>query len=157
MGTFTVRRQVAAPAPTVWQAITHWPSHGRWVPLTTIRVTSPRPDGVGATFVGRTGVGPLAFDDPMTVTRWEPPDGTQPGRCDLRKTGRVVLGGAQLVVRPLGDARCALEWTERAEIPGVRRLPLAGRVDALVGAAVFGYVLRRMAREVEGRRGIERR
>ena len=43
-------------------------------------------------FVGRTGMGPVGFHDPMTVTGWKPPTASDPGRCTVRKTGRVVLG-----------------------------------------------------------------
>lgn len=43
--------------------------------------------------MARTGIGPLAFADPMRVTVWRPPaaDG-RPGRCRLEKTGRLVFG-----------------------------------------------------------------
>ena len=126
-----------------------WPAHGRWVPLTTVRVTSDSPGGVGATFVGRTGIGPLGFDDPMTISRWQPPADGQEGRCTVRKTGRVVRGAADVTVRPLGPQRCTVEWTETADVVGLRRLPLAGRVTALVGTLAFRRVLARMAAEVE--------
>jgi carbon monoxide dehydrogenase subunit G len=149
VGAFTVRREVAAPAEVVWARLVDWPAHGRWVPLTTVRVTSAGPAGVGMTFVGRTGVGPVGFDDPMTVTRWQPPADGREGRCTVRKTGRVVLGGADVTVRPLTPTRCTVEWTETADVVGLRRLPLAGRVTAWVGALAFGRVLARMAAEVE--------
>jgi len=149
VGSFTVRREVAASAEQVWNRLVDWPAHGRWVPLTTVRVTSAGPAGVGTTFVGRTGVGPVGFDDPMTVTRWQPPDEGREGRCTVRKTGRVVLGDADVTVRPLGPARCTVKWTETADVAGLRRLPLAGRVTARVGALAFSRVLARMAAEVE--------
>ena len=149
MGAFTVRREVAAPAENVWSRLVDWPAHGRWVPLTTVRVTSAGPGGVGQTFVGRTGIGPVGFDDPMTVSVWQPPADGREGRCTVRKTGRVVLGAADLTVRPLGPKRCAVEWTETADVVGLRRLPLAGRVTAWVGAVAFRRVLARMAAEVE--------
>lgn len=149
MGAFTVRREVAAPAESVWSRLVDWPAHGRWVPLTTVTVTSAGAGGVGQTFVGRTGIGPVGFDDPMTVSVWQPPTDGREGRCTVRKTGRVVLGAADLTVRPLGPTRCAVEWTETADVVGLRRLPLAGRVTAWVGAVAFRRVLARMAAEVE--------
>jgi carbon monoxide dehydrogenase subunit G len=150
VGTFTVRREVAAPADDVWRRLVDWPAHGRWVPLTSVRVTSSGPPGVGTTFVGRTGLGPLGFDDPMTVTRWEPPTTGREGRCTVRKTGRVVLGGAEVTVASTGDARCTVQWTETAEVAGLRRLPLAERLTALVGSLAFRRVLAQMAAEAEG-------
>jgi carbon monoxide dehydrogenase subunit G len=150
VGTFTVRREVSAPADDVWRRLVDWPSHGRWVPLTSVRVTSSGPPGIGTTFVGRTGLGPLSFDDPMTVTQWEPPTAGRPGRCTVRKTGRVVLGGAEVTVTGTGDRRCTVEWTETADVAGVRRLPLAERLTALVGTVAFRRMLARMATEAEG-------
>jgi uncharacterized protein YndB with AHSA1/START domain len=149
VGRFTVRREVAAPADDVWNRLVDWPAHGRWVPLTTVRVTSSGEPGLSTTFVGRTGVGPLGFDDPMTVTRWEPPAAGRDGRCTVRKTGRVVLGGADLTVTSLGERRCTVQWAETADVAGLRRLPLADRVTSLVGALAFRRVLARMAAEAE--------
>lgn len=150
MGTFEVVREVDAPAPAVWATLVDWPNHGRWVPLTRVWVTSPSAAGVGATFVGRTGIGPLSFDDPMEVTGWQPPDGDRAGRCDIGKRGRVVLGTAGFTVTPLGPRRCVVRWTESIQIVGVRRLPLAGRLNDLVGRLAFGFVLRQMAAQAEG-------
>jgi hypothetical protein len=62
----------------------------------------------------------------------------------------VVLGGADVTVSSQGERRCAVQWTETAEVAGLRRLPLAGRVTSLVGALAFRRVLARMAAEVEG-------
>lgn len=151
MDTFTVRRTVAAPAPAVWALLVDWPSHGRWVPFTTVTTTSPSPAGVGATFVGRSGIGPVGFDDPMVVTQWQEPGEVTPGRCQIRKTGTVVLGDAGFTVTPLGAGRCEVVWSETIEIAGLRRLPLAGRVNDLVGRLAFARVLKAMASEAERR------
>lgn len=149
MGSFTVRREVAAPVDAVWASLVHWPNHGRWVPLTRVVTTSPSPAGVGAKFVGRTGIGPLAFDDSMVVTGWQPPSEGRPGRCEIHKTGRVVLGDASFTVTTLGEGRCVVQWSETIEIAGLRRLPLASRVNDMVGRLAFAAVLRRMATETE--------
>ncbi|WP_426566019.1 SRPBCC family protein [Angustibacter sp. McL0619] len=149
MALFCVRRDIAAPASDVWATLTDWPAHGRWVAGTRVRTTSAQPDGVGATFVARTGVGRLGFDDPMTVTVWQPPDGDRPGRCTVRKTGRVVLGEATFEVSASAPGRSRLDWSEDVELAGVRRLPGSAYLSRLVGGWVFGSVVRRMAREVE--------
>ncbi|MEO7745326.1 MAG: SRPBCC family protein [Actinomycetota bacterium] len=149
MGTFTVRRVVAAPAATVWAMLVDWPSHGRWVPFTTVTTTSASATGVGASFVGRSGIGPIGFDDPMVVTAWQPPDDVAPGLCGIRKIGRIVQGDAQFSVTPLGPARCEVLWSESIEIAGVRRLPLAGRLNDLIGRLTFAAVIKKMAAEAE--------
>ena len=149
MGTFTVRREIAAPASDVWRRMVHWPNHGRWVPLTTVSFTSAAIEGVGSSFVGRTGIGRLAFDDPMVVTHWQPPAPNVVGRCDIRKTGRVAIGEASFTVTPVDDERCTVEWTESVDIVGVRRLPLAGAVSSFFGRLAFGRLVRAMAAEAE--------
>lgn len=150
MGTFTVRRAVAAPAAQVWDILVDWPSHGRWVPFTTVTTTSASATGVGASFVGRSGIGPIGFDDPMVVTQWQPPgDDAAPGLCRIAKTGRIVLGDAEFSVTPLGPARCEVLWSENIEIVGVRRLPLAGRLNDLIGRLTFAAVIKKMAAEAE--------
>ncbi len=118
MARFTASIEVKAPVERVWARITHWPAHGRWIPLTTVRVTSAEPAGVGATFVGRTGLGPLAFDDPMEIVEWTPPVDGRPGYVRVDKHGRLVLGWAGFEVAPAaGDgSRTQVRWTEDVEV-----------------------------------------
>ncbi|WP_218566178.1 SRPBCC family protein [Vallicoccus soli] len=148
MASFDVTVDVDAPVQRTWDALTDWSSHGAWIPLTRVRVTSQGGRGVGAGFVGRTGVGPLAFDDPMVVQEWEPPRDGRPGRCAVRKTGRVVLGGASFTVaeRPGGSR---VVWHEDVEVPPVALTRRAAPLVAAGGRALFGLALRRFARRVE--------
>lgn len=152
---FDVEVDVSAPVGVVWDALVDWPSHGTWIPLTRMRVTSAQPDGVGASFVGRTGFGPLAFDDPMVVTRWDPPEGGRGGRCDIRKTGRIVLGGAWFTVEPVepveragGGARSRVHWHEDLAIAPVRLTGVLRPVIPVVGRLAFRGALRRFARRL---------
>lgn len=153
MARFTVSLEVAAPASLVWAALVDWPKHAEWVPLTTVRITSSHPDGVGASFVARSGVGPLGFDDPMTVTSWRPPAGDEPGdragRCDIDKHGRVVHGIAWFEVVPLSGRRSRVIWHEDVTVmPHSVTRHFAGVVSA-AGRVGFRRSLRAMAREVE--------
>ncbi|MFC7533215.1 SRPBCC family protein [Actinoplanes sp. GCM10030250] len=149
MARFTVTQGVRAPASEVWAALVDWRRHGDWAPLTTVRVTTSRPGGVGAQFVARTGIGPLAFDDPMTVEFWQPPAGDEPGRCEVVKRGRVVLGRAWFTVVPLPGGTSRVEWGEDVTVTPHRLTRFAGPVLSLAGRAGFGATLRAMAREVE--------
>jgi hypothetical protein len=148
---FVAAVEVAAPAPAVWAAMTDWPRHGRWVPLTTVRTLTARPDGVGARFVGRTGVGPFAFDDPMEVTEWLPPDDGRgsPGRCAVRKLGRVVRGTAAFDVAPVAAARTLVVWEYDLRLPPQPLTRRLGPVIAAAGRPAVTAALRAMAREVE--------
>ncbi|MFC5380668.1 SRPBCC family protein [Aquipuribacter nitratireducens] len=158
MTAFRTSVEVAAPADRVWERLVDWPAHTRWAPGTTVRVTTPLATGVGARFVGRTslaalGLDRLGFDDPMEVTRWEPPTSTSPGRCDVRKLGRVVRGTARMDVVPLpatpGSPCTRVEWSEDLVLAPVALTRLAAPAVALAGRLAFGYLLRSMAAEVE--------
>jgi len=153
MARFTVTQQVRAPAATVWAAMVDWRRHGDWAPLTAVRVTTSLPAGVGTEFVARTGIGWLAFDDPMTVEVWRPPggdeQGDEPGRCEVVKRGRVVLGRAGFSVVPLHSGRCRVDWDEDVTVFPHRVTRLVGPLLSFAGRTGFGATLRAMAREVE--------
>jgi len=121
MARISAMTEVAAPAGRTWQLVTDWPSHSRWVPLTTVSVLGGGDGrGVGTRFVGRTGLGPIGFDDPMVVTGFVAPAGDEvgdaAGRCDVDKLGGVVRGTAWFEVQPLGSARCRITWGEDVDI-----------------------------------------
>ncbi len=157
MARFSVSLDVQAPATRVWAVLVDWPSHGDWAPLTTVRVTTARADGIGAGFVGRTGIGPLAFDDPMTVVHWEPPAGDDPGdapgRCDVQKHGRVVHGKAWFDVTPLPGRRARVVWHEDVTVSPRRLTRYAAPLLSLIGKVGFGRTLRAMARVAEQKPG----
>lgn len=132
-----LERTVPLPLDEAWRRITLWPRHGEVVPLTAVRVDPPEPTRVGTVVVARSGVGALAFDDPMEVTVWQPPQDGTPGMCRLEKRGRVVLGWAELAVRPGPGGRTRVVWREEIRI---RLLP-----------SLFDGVLRTSARYVFGR------
>ncbi|MHA4779005.1 SRPBCC family protein [Streptomyces sp. MSC1_001] len=144
MSRFRVERRVPLAPGEVWRRLTDWPAHGRMVPLTRTRVLTPGPNRVGTRFTARTGLGRLAFDDPMEVVRWEPPGSGRTGACRLEKAGRVVRGWALVEVTEMpGGSRVV--WTEELSVRGVPRafdpvLALAGRV--LFGRAVDGLLRR---------------
>ncbi|MFC9113518.1 SRPBCC family protein [Streptomyces sp. NPDC057092] len=144
MATFQLHRTAPLPLDEAWRRLTTWPRHGEVVPLTRVTVTTPPPTGEGTVFVARTGLGPLAFDDPMEVTVWRPPAGGTPGFCRLEKRGRVVTGWAEIEVGPGPGGRAGVVWRENIR---VRFLPSA--CDALLaraGRQVFGRAVNRLLR-----------
>ncbi len=148
MARFTAVVPSPADVDTTWRRITDWPAHGRWVPLTRVTVLTPSPGGVGARFVGRTGIGPLGFDDPMEVVEWrEPADGV-PGFCRVVKQGRVVLGEAWFEVSEGGAGTSTVTWSEQIELTPVRLTRPFGRLIGSVGRVAFSRGLRAMAREL---------
>ena len=158
MARFTAEVEVDAPAAVVWGRLVDWPAHGRWVPLTEVRVLTPLGAGVGARFVGRTSLAALGlprvgFDDPMTVTEWSPPAGARPGRCAVRKTGRVIRGSAAFDVVEVGRAgegsrgRTRVIWVQEVLLPPLALTRPLDRLVAWVSRLGYTAVLRRMARE----------
>jgi hypothetical protein len=156
MSAFTVSREVRAPAEEVWNLLVDWPRHAAWVPLTTMQVDEQGGHGVGATFVARTQVGRLGFDDVMRVVAWRPPEGPAVGRVRIAHEGNAVGGMAEIEVRPVTANRCTVSWWEDvALLPG---LPaglakvvalVGGPANVLAGRLIFGRVLSRAADQAE--------
>lgn len=138
---------VAAPADRVWDLLTDWPAHSRWIALTavTIDADSPTRSGLGTRFTGRTHVGPVGFDDPMTVTDWQPPADGRTGYCRVLKRGPWLTGWAEIRVQPNGTSTDVV-WVE---VVDVRWLPpFLGGVAGAVGSLLFGRTLRSMAADL---------
>jgi carbon monoxide dehydrogenase subunit G len=136
------RVAVAAPPEDVWAAIVDWERQGGWMFLTAVTV-EPGGHRVGERFTARTALGPLGFDDPMEVTRWDPPH-----RADVAHHGNVVRGSGSFVVTP-APGGAWLTWVEELDLPGGRLGRLGFRaLEPLVRAALRGS-LRRAAREIE--------
>ncbi|MHC5905542.1 SRPBCC family protein [Streptomyces sp. S6] len=144
MVTFELVRTVPLPPEEAWYRLTEWHRHGDVVPVTRVTVRTPAPTGEGTVLVARTGLGPLSFDDRMEVTVWQPPSEAEPGLCRLEKQGRVVLGWAEIEVRPGPGGRARVVWREELRM---RFLP--GFLDPVVrvGARwVFGRAINRLLR-----------
>ncbi|GAA3779793.1 SRPBCC family protein [Streptomyces phyllanthi] len=120
---FLLERLTPLPVDQAWHRLTHWERHGDVVPLTRVTVLTPPPTREGTAFVARSGVGPLAFDDPMEVVTWRPPArDTATALCRMEKRGRFVTGWAEFEVRPYGDGGSRVLWREDI---AVRLLPRA--------------------------------
>ncbi|MFK0294986.1 SRPBCC family protein [Streptomyces sp. NPDC090442] len=125
MAVFRIARTAPLSPEVAWRRLTRWEAHAARVPLTTITVTTPPPAGLGTTFVARTGLGPVSFDDVMRVVEWEPPSGSSAagvvGRCRVEKRGRLVSGWSTIEVAPW-DEGCRVAWSGEIllrALPGV--------------------------------------
>ncbi|MDT0399049.1 MULTISPECIES: SRPBCC family protein [Streptomyces] len=144
MAVFQLQRTVPLPLDEAWRRLTTWSRHGEVVPLTRVTVRTPPPTGVGTRVVARTGFGPLAFDDPMDVTVWQPPRDDTPGVCRLEKRGRVVMGWAEIEVRRGPGGRALVTWREDIR---VRFLPpVCDALLARAGRGVFGRAVNELLR-----------
>jgi uncharacterized protein YndB with AHSA1/START domain len=104
--------EVDASVETVWRAATDWAGQREWMLLTDVTAGERGGAAVGGTLSARTGAGPLAFVDPMTITLWQPPY-----RCVVRHDGRVVRGTAAFEVQPLPGGRARFVWSEWLRLP----------------------------------------
>lgn len=139
MVNFQLERTAPLSPDEAWRRLTEWPRHGEVVPLTRVTVVTPGPNREGTVFVARSGLGPLAFDDRMKVTVWHPPAEATPGLCRLEKRGRVVLGWAEIEVRPGPGGRARVVWREELRVRLLPRLfdgPLRSAARYVFGRAV---------------------
>ncbi|MBA2531095.1 MAG: SRPBCC family protein [Nocardioidaceae bacterium] len=140
---FSVCVDIAARPVEVWQHVTAWEEQGAWMPATVVRRLPGPVAMVGERFVARTHLGPLGFDDPITVTAWEPPQ-----RCEILHTGRLIRGVGAFYVEP-SSRGSAFTWWERIEVPGGPLAPALWRLGHPVVRAGFGWALRRLKRQIE--------
>lgn len=142
---FEVVRRFDVTSRVLWDSLIDWPSHGSWIPATTIESGGGDPSEVGYTFTAWTGIRPVALEDRMRVTQCEWDEATLTGVCAVDKLGPILGGTAGFTVRPDGE-RAVLEWREDVT---VRYLPrFLSRIADRVGAAGFRFGLRSLAREL---------
>lgn len=150
-----VTRVVGIPADEAWRLVTDVRNHARWIPLTRIDV-----DGaptLGTTFAGVSGPGATSggpgLVDRMVIERFDPPvpaHGTEPARTGVatfRKLGPVLLGTAEVQVRPLGPRHSTVTWVERVHLRGAPPA-VTGWAMAPVLGLMLRLALRRMAAEL---------
>ena len=142
---------VAAPADRVWDYVTDWPSQEDWIPLTRVE-NLDHAAGLGGRFRAWTGVGPVGFWDPMTITAWErTPDGG--GRCEVLHRGAVVRGEGEFAVVARGEGASRFVWAEMVVLPGGALGALGWRVVRPVVERLIDRGLRGMRDQVEAAPG----
>jgi carbon monoxide dehydrogenase subunit G len=142
---------VAAPAAEVWNYITDWPRQGEWVPMTRVELVDPA-TGLGGRIRAWTGIGPIGFWDPMTITGWERLPGGG-GRCEVLHRGRLVRGEGEFTVESRDDGGSRFVWAEVLVLPAGALGAAGWRVAKPVAERVIDQALRRMRDLVEHRSG----
>lgn len=141
MGILELTRTMPADPARTFEVLGDLASYAQYQPLTRIRAT-PGPIGVGWSFVGYTGLGPLSVVDRMVVTAWEPDT-----HFAIVKIGPVLDGWAEVHLTPEG-AQTRVVWREEI-VPrpgwlGVR----TGRLVDPVMRWFLGHSLDLMAQRV---------
>lgn len=118
-------------------------AHSAVIPLTTL--THRPPLQPGSTFVARTALGPVGFDDPMVVTEYAEPTASTVGRVGFRKTGRWVRGDMVLTVSPDSSRGSRVDWHQDISIRWLPAWfdPVVGGVARLAYATAVRRLLRR--------------
>lgn len=131
---FTLHQQWSIPADRLWNALADWEGHSEWIPLTRVRILHGD-GGLGTKFVARTGIGPLGFDDNMTVIEFD----ATTTHAVVEKTGPLLKGSAGFRITPTAQG-CALEWFETVQVPGLPRIlvPLVNKIATAAFAIAFG-------------------
>lgn len=134
----SIRLEVSghAPAPVevVWSELIDWEGQRRWIPFTTVEVTSPARTGVGTRAEALSGLrlGPLPVGllDRFVVTGWTPPGtGSSPvAELEVLHLGPYFTGPGVFRLEPAdGSGGTTIRCTELFDLPGARVTePLAG-------------------------------
>ena len=134
---------IASTPAKVWAYVSDWRRQHEWIPLTSVEPLDGEGDRVGARVSAVTGLGPVGFTDPITVTAWEPPH-----RLEIRHTGRVVRGEATVLVEPAGTGT-RLTWQERLDIPGGAVGAAGFRLTRPITQRLLDWSLHRLTKRVE--------
>jgi polyketide cyclase/dehydrase/lipid transport protein len=141
------RVEVAVPAAVLWDYVTDWPRQAEWVPMTRVERVDAA-DGLGGRLRAWTGVGPVGFWDPMTITLWQR-DAQGGGRCEVLHRGRVVRGEGEFSVLARGPEAGTFVWAEVLVVPGGRPGALAFRLARPAVERLLDAALRGLRRRVE--------
>lgn len=119
MGCFRVELTSELSPAEAFDRLLDLDAHSAVIPFTTL--THHPPLRVGSTFVARTAVGPLGFDDPMMITEYAEPGASpghsaSPGHVVFRKTGRWIVGHIVLTVAAAPAGRSQISWQQDIKI-----------------------------------------
>ena len=147
-----VATEVRAPVTRVWDELVDWAGQSRWIPFTTVRITTDHHTGLGVRAAALSGFWlgrlPVGLLDRFVVTGWTPPAPTA-----------TVTRGAELEVLHLGpyftgvgvfalrghETGTTVSCVELFDLPGGRLLDPPGRLLLPVLRHGFRLSLRRFA------------
>jgi hypothetical protein len=137
----------------VWEVLIDWTGQSRWIPLTTVRVTSDREVGLGVRAEALSGVRlgriPFGLLDRFIVTGWSAPTG-KTAELELLHLGPYFTGEG--VFRLTGhDGTTTVSCIEVFDLPGGRLVEWAARLALPALRAGFASSLRTLGAIAEAR------
>ena len=131
-----VSAEITAPIAAAWDVLIDWAGQSRWIPLTTVRITSDHDVGLGVRAEALSGVRlgrlPIGLLDRFIVTGWTPPAN---GAAELAivhlgpyftgegafrlidHNGKTTVSCIEIFSLPGGQA---VEWLARLALPLLR-------------------------------------
>ncbi len=146
-----VSYEVAAPIEQVWAILVDWEGQRRWIPLTTVEVTTPHREGLGvraAALSGfRLGRIPLGLLDRFVVTGWSPPEAAW-AELEVLHLGPYFTGPGVFRLTAhgaLGAGSTTVTATELFDLPGGRPVEALIRLVLPLMRVGFRASLRQLA------------
>lgn len=148
-----VSADIDAPMSAVWDVLVDWTDQSRWIPLTTVRVTTDRQAGLGVRAEALSGVWlgriPFGLLDRFIVTGWSAPAGDT-AELEILHLGPYFTGEG--VFRLTGhDGKTTVSCTEVFSLPGGRLAEWLARLALPALRAGFASSLRTLAGIAEAR------
>jgi hypothetical protein len=146
-----VATEVRAPVARVWQELIDWSGQSRWIPFTTVRVTTAHDAGLGVRAAALSGFWlgrlPVGLLDRFVVTGWSPPTADHGGnRAELEvlHLGPYFTGVGVFALQGT-DVRTRVSCVELFDLAGGGLLDRPGRLLLPVLRTGFRLSLRRFA------------
>jgi hypothetical protein len=146
-----VSTKTDAAVVAVWEVLIDWAGQSRWIPLTTVRVTTARNVGVGVRAEVLSGVWlgrlPLGLLDRFIVTSWSPP-ADDAAELEIFHLGPYFTGEGAFRLRGQ-DGKTTVSCIEVFSLPGGRVTEWLPRLALPLLRVGLGRSLRALAAIVE--------
>jgi hypothetical protein len=148
-----VSAEIDAPVAAVWEVLIDWTGQSRWIPLTTVQITSDRHVGLGVRAEALSGLWlgrlPLGLLDRFIVTGWAPP-ATEVAELEILHLGPYFTGEG--VFRLTGhDDKTTVCCIEVFSLPGGRAIDWLARLALPLLRAGYASSLRALGAIVEAK------
>jgi hypothetical protein len=148
-----VSAEVDASVAAVWEILIDWTGQSRWIPLTTVKITTNHNAGLGVRAEALSGLRlgrlPVGLLDRFIVTGWSPP------ACEAAELEILHLGpyfSGEGVFRLTGhDDKTIVSCVEVFSLPGGRPVEWLARLALPLLRAGFARSLRALAALAEAR------
>ena len=148
-----VATHIRAPVTRVWDELVDWSGQSRWIPFTTVRISSAHDAGLGVRAAALSGFWlgrlPVGLLDRFVVTSWTPPPpagdgGEVSAELEVLHLGPYFTGVGVFALHGDG-AGTRVSCVEVFDLPGGRLLDSLGRLLLPVLRRGFRLSLRRFA------------